>query len=228
METQLVRLDKPYNIICSPQGRFALHIATLIVVEEQNVKNSNGADLGKNVVVRSHPIVSENRNLEGEAWTQFTLKDCMVVCREGDTDVLLSQLKRLMEFCEKKGAMFIDSLPLSFLIYDIKFYLPSDENGHIISDYEVCLEFDDGGNEGTCMVYSSKDSVFYFFAAFITHGALSNIGIDEDGAIRKLRRLCDGYIMALYVSGLRSITFTTKDKKYQGFVDKLNSKKTDE
>ncbi len=34
METQIVRLDAPYNLICSNAGKMALPIATLIVIRE--------------------------------------------------------------------------------------------------------------------------------------------------------------------------------------------------
>ena len=51
METQLVRLDKPYNIICGPDIKFGLHLATLIVVNEKPVKDAETGD-----VVDTYPV----------------------------------------------------------------------------------------------------------------------------------------------------------------------------
>ena len=59
MNTQLVRLDSPYNIICSSSGKFALHIATLIVVKEKIRGVVEGASMRDTLSVASYPVVSD-------------------------------------------------------------------------------------------------------------------------------------------------------------------------
>lgn len=230
METQLVRLDKPYNIICDPQGNFSLHIATLIVVEEQETENAIPGKVKKvkKTVAKSYPVVTRSGCPGGEPWMTAELKDCTVLCPENTKEITLYTLKNVMEFCAKRSALFLDMIPmllsLELLKHHIKLSLPRGENNLPISDYEVSLEFDESNTEngkwGACVAYSSKDSAFYFSASFVTNGPTRLS--PEDRAIDKLNRLRNTYLSVLRREGLRSITFTTKDEKHQDFVDKLN------
>lgn len=227
METQLVRLDAPYNLICDSLGNFALHIATLIVVEKQPNVNSAGVDLGERTVARSYPVVTSEGSLDGQVWMNTELKDCMAVARQNQ-DVSPFTLKRVMDFCYQNAPKYrTDFLPsllaVEALRNGIKFNLPTDQRGRVVADYEVRLVFDDGGNDGACMVYSSRDSDFYFFGGFRTA-----VPSDEDECISSLAEMRNSYLMSLRRMGLRSIRFTTEDKAYQNFVDKLNRYRVDE
>ena len=67
METQLVRLDKPYNIICGPDIKFGLHLATLIVVNEKPVKDAETGDVVDTYpVAKSYPVVGVEYGIDGE------------------------------------------------------------------------------------------------------------------------------------------------------------------
>ena len=227
METQLVRLDAPYNLICDSLGNFALHIATLIVVEKQPLVNSAGVDLGERTVARSYPVVNKGGSLDGQVWMNTELKDCMAVARENQ-NVSLFTLKQVMEFCYQNAPRYrFEFLPHLLAVeasrYGIKFKLLTDKVGRAVADYMVRLVFDEGGNDGACMVYSSRDSDFYFFGGFRTADPS-----DEDECISSLAALRDSYLMSLRSAGLRSIRFTTEDKAYQNFVDKLNRYGVDE
>ena len=69
METQLVRLDKPYNIICNPDGKFGLHIATLIAVKEKPVKDAETGNVVDTFpVAQCYPVVGGGYGIDGEAW----------------------------------------------------------------------------------------------------------------------------------------------------------------
>lgn len=84
MDTQLVRLDKPYHIICGNNGTFALHIATLIVVKDKIEGIVEGAPMRDTLAVSSYPIVGGSYDIDGQVWMDTELKDCLVICREND------------------------------------------------------------------------------------------------------------------------------------------------
>lgn len=224
METQLVRLDAPYNIICSTDGRFALHIATLIIVKENN-KNQYGETLS----VSSYPVVNEKTGISGQVWKHSKLDDCYVVCPEGCQSVLINELKRLMNYCAKHNVyQYTKRIPMSYNlarhIYGFNINLPKDANNNPIKDYEVCLEFEEDNNGNTCMAYADDYSFFYFYEYFANDpnffGQL-NTNIE---AINSMIELRNDYIR---IYRLDSITFKTDNKKYQWFVDSLNETKAD-
>ena len=234
METQLVRLDKPYNIICGSNGRFALHVATLIVVKERIEGVPEGVSMRDTLSVSSYPVVSGSYEMDGQVWMNTELKDCLVVCREKES-VSLYTLKKVMEYCGKHNVSFyMERIPSSFSMalfsYDSQLILPTDENKQTIADYEVCLQFETGEHGIRCMVYSSKESDFYFYEYFADDDAdYSNVGlINKPEAIKCMAELRDNYLSILKHEGIRNIRFTTKQKEYQDFVDELNSYKVDE
>ena len=229
METQLVRLDKPYNIICGSEGRFGLHIATLIVVKEVQSKDEDGLP---QIVTEActYPVVAGGYGMDGEVWMKSELKNCLAICREGEPVGLYTLIKVVEFYSKDRGDSFLLSLPgrldLALQIYGSKFVLPQDSNKRTISDYEVCLEFTENNDGRSCMVYATKESDFYFYDYFDNEPPFSyeHTNLESIDFLAKLR---DSYISAFHFEGIRSITFTTKDAKYQWFVDKLNSKKPD-
>ena len=234
METQLVRLDKPYNIICGPDIKFGLHLATLIVVNEKPVKDAETGDVVDTYpVAKSYPVVGVEYGIDGEVWMKSEQKDCMVICREGES-VGLYTLKKLMEF-SSKSHHFIDfilivpgALSMALLAYGVKLELPTDDNNCTINDYKVRLEFSEGNNGRSCMVYADKDSDFYFYDYFENEPPFIQEVRTNTESIKFLSSLRDSYVRAFHFEGLHSITFITKDEKYQWFVDKLNNTMPDE
>ena len=82
MISQIVRLDAPYNIICSKSGQFGLHIATLIVVKEKIADATDDKKNSGSVTMENYPIVNTH-NMDGQTWKDTELKDCLVICRQG-------------------------------------------------------------------------------------------------------------------------------------------------
>lgn len=233
IQTQLVRLDKPYNIIFSKDGSFGLHIATLIVVKEKPMKDEEtGSVIDTYPVVDSYPIVGGGTGIDGETWVKSEIKDCMVICREGMC-IGLYTLKELMEFCSKTYHFyeFLFGIPtmlsVALMTYGSKFKLPTDENKRTINDYDVRLEFTESNGGQSCLVYAAKESDFYFYDFFDTEPPFSQFAHTNSEAINFLAELRDSYLSAFHFEGLHSITFTTEDSKYQWFVDKLNNTKVD-
>lgn len=234
MDTQIVRHDAPYNIICGNNGRFALHVATLIVVKEKIGGVVEGAPMSDTFAIASYPVVAGCYEMDGQVWTKTELKDCLVLCREKES-VSLYTLKNVMSYCEKHGIFrykerILTSFVMALTSYEIKMYLPTDDNNKVITDYEVCLEFEPSEHGMLCMAYSSKESDFYFYEYYVDdvadHSDVKLINRNE--AIRNLVRLRDAYIQMFRSDGLRSIKFSTNKEMYQVFVDELNSYKVDE
>ena len=230
METQLVRLDKPYNIIFGKKGSFGLHIATLIVIKETKVKDPETGDVDIIPEVNSYPVVGGKSCVDGEVWMDSKIKDCLLICREGEQTGLYT-LKKSMEYYSKIRSfdyllIVPGALSIALLTYGSKLVLPTDDKNNTINHYEVCLEFSENNNGKSCIVYADKESDFYFYDYFdIKPIPTSHLAHINSQSIKYLAELRDSYVRAFHYEGLHSITFTTKDKKYQWFVDKLNNEK---
>lgn len=229
MDTQIIRHDKPYNVICGNNGKIALHIATLMVITEEKRCNEKGELVGIGTRTRCYPVVGGTYKMDGEVWMSDEQKDCFVICREKDY-VSLYTLKRLMEFCEKTGVTFFTSkMPHFFgsamLDFGCKIVLPKIDNGKTQSDYEVCLVFEEGNDGETCMLYSDKDSDLYFNEFFTNNPELIPELPTNLESVRHIADLRDDYLRVFHYEGMRNINFITKNKKYQWFVDKLNDTK---
>lgn len=227
METQLVRLDAPYNLICSNTGNIALHIATLIVIREKETNNM----LGNTSIypeVHSFPIVAGRGKLGGETWIFTDLKDCIVVCIEGEV-VSLPYIKRVMDFCHSHNVIGIGQIPRT-LYYALgnagcTITLPSKEDGSIKSDYVVNLNFS-VDSEAYCIVMNDAKSDFYFYDSYYIEPSFDEEGNEyyhEEYSIKSLAKMRNTYYQMLGRKGLKTITFTTKDEQYKGFVEQLNS-----
>lgn len=231
MNTQLVRLDAPYNIICGKGGKIGLHIATLIVVKEKFTGVPEGLKMSDTLFVGSYPVVDNPLEAEGDVWTNTELKECLVMGHEEDS-VSLYGLKKFMEYNDKhRGRLFLSTILTRFnfllTLWKSRFILDTDKNGEKIIDYEVHLKFEDKKDGDSCMVYSTADSRFYFYEYFENEPPFNGVLTNYEAADSMIK-LRDYYLMVLSAEGLRSITFSTYDTNYQWFVDRLNGKKEDE
>ena len=225
MDTQLVRHDAPYKIIFGGKnGKFALQTATLIVIDEKKGLNADKTPMNERFSIASYPVVSRSYDLEGEVWTDCEQKDCMVICRQGES-VPLSTFREVINSRLRHSHVDTVELASQFsiasLLYSFKLILPTDEHGKIIEDYKVCLEFEiDPPHSSTGdLVVTSKDQYFYFSEDRERYGGY------EEHIINSIARNREVYLALCRREGLRSITFTTKDEKYQSFVDRLNKHK---
>ena len=183
METQLLRLDAPYNIICDTTGKFALHIATLIVVKEKTEGVPEASSLSNTLSVACYPVVSEKGFLgdsfmgsgkgkaDGQVWMHTELKDCYIVSPQNYKSVGISRLKDVMKYYANQNMIdmplrIASSFSWAMIQYGCKILLPEDENRKPIADYKVCLEFEESNNGKSCMVYADNKSVFYFYEYF--------------------------------------------------------------
>lgn len=235
IQTQLIRLDPPYNIIFTTENYFGLHIATLIVVDEEE---RIGRRVTTKLRTRCFPVAAPYGKLAGEAWTDTELKDCFLVCRQGET-ITLRTLKRFTEYCGRTSPrlmlfsmqMFLDTMSDYNILMDFR----DPVSGKMVTSCEVELIFDEG-EEGIddeelddeiltgrtiIDVRSTPSSALYFNTYFFSEDEL----FDKQNAINHLNGLRLTYIRTLKPFGLKSIKFTTKDKKYQSFVDELNKHK---
>ena len=105
--------------------------------------------------------------------------------------------------------------------------LSGGEEGLPISDYEVCLVFEESNDGNTCMVYADNDSDFYFYEYFAINPELFHFLPTNNQVIDNFAELRDTYLHIFNSEGLLSIKFTTKNDNYKWFVDKLNSCKVE-
>ncbi len=231
METQLVRLDSPYNIIMGTDGNVELHIATLIVVKERKEGVIEGVPMKDTLSVCTYPVVSGKMDVGGQVWMHTELKDCHLICAENAERIPILELKNVMEYCAKHNVPhYKEYIPMSFFwkmrLYKIKIELLKDTDNHVILDYKIGLEFEE--NVDVCMVYSSVECAFYFYEYFTLNPSDSTLRPSAEQAIKYLSELRDNYLLLFRYEGLKSLTFYTNKKQYQWFVDKLNNTKADD
>lgn len=229
METQLVRLDAPYNLICNNRGKIALHIATLIIINEKERSNMSGREVTY-PVVKSYPVVSDKSKPGGETWINTELDDCMVICGEGD-DVSLQDVKRVMAFCHNHGVYPIKQIPRALFIAlknsNCTITLPKDKDENVIQDYVVNLTFTID-SEANCIVMGDSKSQFFFYDCYYIEVCYDDDGneyYEDKYAIESLAEMRHIYYLMFGAKGFKSITFTTDNTKFKDFVDQLNNTK---
>lgn len=238
METQLLRLNPPYNIICS-KGRFAKHIATLIVAD---MKETSIDSFQWALDTQSYPVVDYgDGSAEGDVWNDIEVKDCKVVLKDpGSSSALISLawFGRIMEFNLEKseknlspGILFPLLKRLHIMVNlpgPTKYDFPDDLANYDFSEthkyvYEIPLVFKEYYN-GMVIVKSSPDSVFFFFTAISLNDNESKES--EIVAIQDIMNWWEEYHD--YFHGYEKegrkliIKFLTENETFKPFVDRLN------
>lgn len=223
IQTQLIRLDAPYNVICAPRkSEFGLHIATLMVINEPQ--------RGKAPEVHCYPVVAKKYEVQGEPWMKFELNDCIWLAEQNGSATLRG-IKRVMEACHRSG--FVQMITVPYFINNALYIYNIDVEDRgkksLEQIYTVELRFGEAGNEGEKIVYSTPQSDFFFYEVF-TEKQLSSrpFTMNTKEVFSAIDEMRTAYIDLLYSYGLQSIRFVTKDKRYQEFVEELNKKVTDE
>lgn len=217
MDTQLVRLDAPYNLICNEYAEFGLHIATLIVVNDKKKENvlEDGID-AEHRGVYAYPVVTSKHELGGMPWMNSSLENCRVICEmNNDRSITLRTFSDLVEWIDVNNRTMdheaiILKLGSVLNLYGVITYF--------YSSYNVPIEFDI--EPGRSLITSSVGSPFYFFASYIYNKE------EEENDIRRcmkgFNKCRSAYLAVFGKRGLKDITFSTQDQKYQHYVDELN------
>ncbi len=219
MDTQLVRLDAPYNLICNEYAEFGLHIATLIVVNDKKKENvlEDGID-AEHRGVYAYPVVTSKHELGGMPWMNSSLENCRVICEMMDHPfITLRTFRDLVEWIDVfNRTMELEAIILKLAsaldLYEVSTFIPPRRL------FNVPIEFDI--EPGRSVIASSVGSPFYFFASYI---------YNEEEEEKDIRRCMKGfnkcrkaYLAVLGKYDMVDITFSTQDKKYQHYVDELN------
>ena len=104
MESKLLKLDKPYNVIYAG-GKVGRHIATLMVWNEVNDEDGLGI-----MDAVSYPVIDEGEEFPaGTLCDDVELRDCRVLCPDGGTN--LFWVAKIIEYdfrqVEPAGADYI-------------------------------------------------------------------------------------------------------------------------
>lgn len=225
MDTQLVKLDAPYNLICNKEEEFGLHIATLIVTKT--------FEDGSYRII-TYPVVERFGKPGGEVWEDNLLETCKVVCRYNE-HIDLQTVKDVMNYyygwARVPSTGFVWKLKKALASNKTHVYLPLDKNQkdyiykHItIKEYSTELIFDNDKETEVCTVYSSDESYFFFLESIdYNPNNHAHPGDDEETTIIKIAWLRNTYQMAFAPEGVKKITFYTRNKDYQDYIEKLNN-----
>lgn len=237
METQLLKLNPPYNIICS-KGRFAKHIATLIVSDMKGSSDSFQWALNS----QSYPVVDYgDGSAEGDVWNDTEVKDCKVVLKDpgsSSTLISLAWFSKILEFNLEQFEKYLSPGILFPLLkrFHIMVNLPGPTKYDFPDDlanydftqthkytYEIPLVFKDHNNE-VVIVKSSPDSDFFFFTVIPLNNNES-----QKGEMMAIHDIMDwwkdyhNYFHGYETKGRKlSIKFLTEDENFKPFVERLN------
>lgn len=223
METQLIRLDAPYKVICNPRGEFGLQIGTLIVVDEEEETDSDG-NTEKYKVARSYPVIDHEYGAGGNVWMAWEVDECKYVCRQGEKSFTLRDVDQMMHYFYEKGVINLPGVPVrlgsALAQSGVKVNMPTDKSGKPIHDFEVELAFVE--ERGSIMIYSQPDSPFFFVGSYKKHDDDLLTEYGKDDALQALAEMRDLYIAGFHADGVNSIKFTTADEEHESFVSLLN------
>ena len=212
METQLLTLNPPYNVICSPQGDAALQIATLMVIEKKK----------KKITCQNYPVVKYGGTMPtGVTWTECDVLDCILVendkgkvymagiahvvrqlydCGDGSNDTIITLLSNLRYVLEVNGI-------------DVIAPQPAQEEADGAEVLEIKLEFQE--EDGVVHV-SSTDKYYVFNSSYVK-------GQGEENAFDEINSLCLLYeILSGAIKREHGVVFYTDNDDYRAFVDGLN------
>ena len=227
IQTQLLRLEPPYNIICS-KGNFAYHIATLIVVEDKQQEDNPSSTIK---VAKSYPVVDYgDGSPEGDVWMYSEVKSCRVVCRESDDNhpnrISLAWFSNLLKFNQGVDIIKVydNYFPLtpSVLKYCLdRFSIYISNPDLSLAEYEVVLTFDDSNEKET--IIESKGGYLYFRTSI-----LHDFSDAEDSAMQEIILWWEDY-KGILRTGMPEnqyigVVFNTHNEAQKEFVTKLNSK----
>lgn len=229
IQTQLLRLEPPYNIICS-KGNFAYHIATLIVVEEKEQDNNPSSTIK---VAKSYPVVDYgDGSPEGDVWMHSEVNSCRVVRRETENtrykSISLAWFSNLLKFNQGADIIKVDDnyYPLTPAVLNFclnRFMINVSNPGLTLAEYEVELTFNDSNENET--IIESKGGYLYF-RSYIPR----DLGIDdaEDSAMQEIISWWEDYVAILRPGMPKDqylgVVFNTQNETKKEFVTTLNSK----
>ena len=166
MNSQILKLDAPYNIIYAG-GRIGRHIATMTVWDDDEMGIYNACQ---------YPMIDEGGELAaGALAAEAELGDCRVICNERDPRVQLRWLAEMVKYdLEQEEPVEFSYIweRLSLLGVKVIWDKARDENGELLKDdegneidenvYTISLSFD--GTHSHLLARSYTSSGFYFYA----------------------------------------------------------------
>ena len=217
METQLLKLDPPYNVICY-NDQFAMHIATLLVYKEnEEVELKDGYNHKSRMdQVHCYPVVDYGDGTAiGDVWYNVEVRNCRVIAKD--------------EPDEKTGFTEVNN----FWFMDILRYLHESEYGSTLSPAtmyhqlyrlnirtrgadaytyaRVNLVIEE--NDELTVIYSKGEFELFYLVAYVTQ---------NDVQRKEKFDLMVQWAVEYKELFHYETYFTTNQKEYQDIVDDLN------
>ena len=218
MNTQLLKLDQPYDIICG-SNKIAKHVATLIVA---NVEKENTTDCDFPGYVDMHaysfPVVEYgNGSAAGDVWMDVEVRDCRVIAKAPKEN--LTNAISANWFCETLRFLYlgdeIGSTQTPYTLYE-------QLRGLGISvDYlfnrgmnnEVNVELDFDVDEKLTSIISVASSKLFFIADYATRNPKQ-----KQEEWDKILRWAGQYLRILNAK----VHFTTKQEEFKEMLEGWN------
>lgn len=231
METQLLKLNPPYNIICYG-GLVAKHVGTLIIIKEEEYESvEGGCQTIKHVVTESRPVVDYgDGSPEGDVWEQ-SVSDCRVVCRENESDdplfISLAWFCQLLKFNMHLGIYGVTIDGNGYYLSPGTFYHLLRRFNIILSSLpsrkesiEVNLSFTQKKDENSVVIESTGGNLYFFAEANL----IDDIILDEENVISDLVDWMIDYHSFMHSANQEAnrIIFKTNNDIFKPFVERLN------
>lgn len=217
METQLLKLDPPYNIICG-RNKVGKHVATLIVSSVDTETNAYMREPYFDIITYSLPVVEYgDGSAVGDVWRDIDVKECRVVAKlpvdRYTTSISGYWFCEILRFLHEGDEYGSTQTPYTLYeqlralnVCTDKLFRRSEKN-----EVNVELVFED--YEEVTSVYSTRESQLYFNVAYMTGNEKQ-----KNEKLNQIIRWAGQYLRLLDAKA----HFTTKQEQYTKMLDEWN------
>lgn len=220
MNTQLLKLDPPYNIICG-RNKIAKHVATLIVtnINKEEAPSEDNPGYWLDMRTYSYPVVEYGDGSPvGDVWYDVEVRECRVIAKAPRDDVSHNRIWSHW-FCETLRFLYegdeYGSTQTPITLYEQLKSLHVDVDMMGTSGYpkkvEVELEFNN--YDEVSSVDSAVGSELFFTTAYATENEKQ-----KQNKFNEILKWAGQYIRIFNVQ----IIFTTKNEQYKEMLMEWN------
>lgn len=220
MNTQLLKLDPPYNIICG-RNKIAKHVATLIItnINKEEAPSEDNPCYWLDMRTYSYPVVEYgDGSPAGDVWNDVEVRECRVIAKAPNDGGFNTKIWSHW-FCETLRFLHEDdgfgSTQTPMTLYEQLKSLHIDVNWMgTFGDpkkVEVELIFDD--YDGVSSISSASGSELYFTATYATE--------NENQKQQKFNETLRWAAQYIRIFNAQTI-FTTKNEQYKEMLIEWN------
>lgn len=220
MNTQLLKLDPPYNIICG-RNKIAKHVATLIItnINKEKSPSEDYPDYWLDMRTYSYPVVEYgDGSPAGDVWYDVEVRDCRVIAKAPKDGAFNNRIWshwfcETLRFLHEGDGYGSTQTPISLYEQLKSLHIDVEVMGTLGSPKKVEVELEFNNYDEVSSVDSASGSVLFFTAAYATENEKQ-----KQQKFNEILKWAGQYIRIFNVL----LIFTTKDEQYKGMLLEWN------